>query len=725
MPAGRTTAAYNPADYDEFGNYIGGAPAPAPPPPAQDTGGALPMADQSMYAAPIEAKYQPGGEQYRPPYDPGAAYGAATGPTAYESAPPPPTDAYNSAPSTPLPAPPPPVPSEVYGGAAPPAPYSPYSDPSRIVSTFPAANQGTSPRTAAGTMNPDYTFGEVNSVVPVNRNSAGLDKPFAPPVLTTYDKQDAVVGGWRGGRYVSPSETQAALDAVAATGQPVGNSTGPLETIGNLVGSGASALGALGTGIADFFAPPPVDAQEQPTRTITGAPDPTLAATPPTVTSLPDFKSPGYAAQQNQNASSGNPWGRMMGDLVSNISGNWDPSFSREPGASPEAYGRYGQMAFDEAEKARREGYLQHANFRPAAAPAPTPVEDAFTQRNAATQQELEHGTENPMLGSSARRAAPGTIAPDRTQRTPAPIGDDILAAGGSLSDAIQSGSGYPNYIPGSTYVPPSNRGIGAKPEATTKTSSGPKRPSSILDPSAYLSQLAKNDDRTFNDQSEQGKFIERLIADKYLDKNGNFTAVAGADGTLKNGTWTQVAVDAGLVSADKLGKKASFVDMLPYQAAKGAPAGVTESTASETPATGAPAANSGAPSNSGGNSDWVDYGGGGSRSPRSSGGNWGGSSGRSYGSRSSRSFGDDGEVSNRWQDYAEDEDGDGQFSAAEIKRAKFRMKQAQKRRGKKGRFGKGGSNVPSFPDSPQRQLVLSNLSGAFDEAFANFPKPR
>jgi hypothetical protein len=38
MPPGRTTAAYNPADYDQYGNYIGGAP---PPPPPDPTGGVM------------------------------------------------------------------------------------------------------------------------------------------------------------------------------------------------------------------------------------------------------------------------------------------------------------------------------------------------------------------------------------------------------------------------------------------------------------------------------------------------------------------------------------------------------------------------------------------------------------------------------------------------------------------------------------------------------------
>jgi hypothetical protein len=104
MPAGRTTAAYNPADYDEFGNYIGPDAAPVPPP------------DTSMYAAPIEAQYQPGGDKYYVPPDPGAAYGAATGPTQYETVPPPPTDPYNTAPSGTYPSDPIPAPTTPAGG---------------------------------------------------------------------------------------------------------------------------------------------------------------------------------------------------------------------------------------------------------------------------------------------------------------------------------------------------------------------------------------------------------------------------------------------------------------------------------------------------------------------------------------------------------------------------------------------------------------------------------
>jgi hypothetical protein len=58
------------------------------------------------------------------------------------------------------------------------------------------------------------------------------------------------------------------------------------------------------------------------------------------------------------------------------------------------------------------------------------------------------------------------------------------------------------------------------------------------------------------------------------------------------------------------------------------------------------------------------------------------------------------------------------------MKAAKRKMKLALAKRGKKGRM-RDKSNVPSFPESPQRQLVLGNLSSAFDEAFATFPKPR
>jgi hypothetical protein len=734
MPAGRTTAAYNPADYDEFGNYIGGAPAPAPPPPD----GTLPMADQSMYAAPIEAKYQ------------------------QAPAPPPPTDAYNSTPSNPSTA----LTVQSYYPSAAGTPNGaptqntyqsldhmrgavPYSPPYNFAAAEPnVMSPYAVERTRGDTMwelgtqenytppprvtidpppPPFFMGGGGDGVLPtasVDRNKAGLDKPFAPPVLNTYDKQDSVIGGWRGGRYISPAETQSALDQIAATGQPVGGSTGPLETVGNLIGSGASALGALGTGIADFFAPPPVGAQEQPTREITGAPDPTLAAAPPTVTSLPTFKKSqtGYAASVGHAQGPGGMFDRIGTETAKTLD-------ELDKGAGFILGAITGQD--------KNNGVA--AALAPGGAPLPGTPKTGETNRNPNdyTYDEDPYASRTPT--GTPYWPVPGSSLPDNYQY-PKHQKVPNYVPGATLTDADRAGLPMREKTPMGTQT-----GFGERPDVVsyeerwaqerqknapiaqeTKTASGPKRPSSILDPSAYLSQLAKNDDRTFNDQSEQGKFIERLIADKYLDKNGNFTAAAGADGTLKNGAWTQVAVDAGLVSADKLGKKASFVDMLPYQATKGAAAGVTESTASETPATGAPAANSGTSSNSGSNATWVDYGGGGSRGSRSSGGNWGDSSGRSFGSRSGRSFGsDDGEPSSRWQDYAEDEDGDGQFSAAEIKRAKFRMKQALKRRGKKGRFGKGKTGVPSFPDSPQRQLVLSNLSGAFDEAFANFPKPR
>lgn len=88
--------------------------APAPPPPE----------DTSMYAAPIEAQYQPGGENYLAPTAPQtgsdwAAAGGASGVQAAADASYTPTDPYNSTPSGTYPSsppPPPPVASEVYGG---------------------------------------------------------------------------------------------------------------------------------------------------------------------------------------------------------------------------------------------------------------------------------------------------------------------------------------------------------------------------------------------------------------------------------------------------------------------------------------------------------------------------------------------------------------------------------------------------------------------------------
>lgn len=719
----------------------------AVPPPPTSTSGTLPMADQSMYAAPIQAQYQPGGTSYEPPYDPGAQYGAATGATAYQYAPAPaPTDAYNSAPpgaypSTPLPAPPPPnyAAAEPYGTG----PHainaggdfntlrsqSAYSPPPLATRIEPSANTltnnplATTPRVGEANADP----ARPPQAPSLDRNTAGLDKPFTPPVLSTFDKKPSVVGAWQGGKYVSPAESQATFDQIASTGQPIGDSTGPLETLANTVGGG---LSALGTGIANFFAPPPTGAEGTPPREITGAPDPSLAAAPPTVTSLPSFKSPGYAAQQNQGASSGNPWGQMMGDLVSNISGNWDPSFSLEPGASPEAYGRYGQMAFDDAQNARRTGYLQHANFRTAdsSQPSPTfgggwdPWGTAYEGRTVAGQ---------PITGpprDTASRQEKGTT-PSLFDRARDSFGTELAIT----RDGLDKGAGF---IVGAITGEPNDQGIATAlgaPQgvgAQEVAASTPKKtsPTSASKPTglraeafgqpagAFMTPEARSMFRDFYSNGiigTDGRFSTQtvgLLKEKgYVDDAGNWTEAAAGDPTLP-------------IKPEAVGTTARWHH---YQRAGGTPAGVTESTASETPAAAAPVetANSGSSSNSGGNSS--NYGNRSSGGGRSYGGSSGGYSGGGGYSRRSRSFGDNDEPSSRWQDYLDDEDGDGQFSAAEIKRAKFRMKQAQKRRGKKGRLGKGKTTMPSFPDSPQRQLVLGNLSSAFDEAFANFPKPR
>jgi hypothetical protein len=711
MPAGRTTAAYNPADYDEFGNYIGGAPAPAPPPPD----GTLPMADQSMYAAPIEAKYQ------------------------QAPAPPPPTDAYNSTPSNPSTA----LTVQSYYPSAAGTPNGaptqntyqsldhmrgavPYSPPYNFAAAEPNVmspyavertrgdtmwelgtqeNYTPPPRVTidpAPTPPPFFMGGGGDGVLStsVDRNKAGLDKPFAPPVLNTYDKQDSVIGGWRGGRYISPAETQSALDQIAATGQPAGNSTGPLETIGNALGSGAAALGALGTGIADFFMPPPAGAaglneqyrQETAARQKPlQAPDPTLAATPPS---------------ELYGGPSGVPDDPNRRNRIDRLypSGEFSPSSvtygapavaQQEPAPSGGSGGGFGNP-FDIFKG------LQNNNGAAASTAQPTPgnpldlLKDLQNNRGAPAG-ELYGGpsgvADDPARKYRIDRMSPSGEFPDSSV-TYTPEGVSLPKRTAPTAQETKTAAS-------------GNRATGLRAEAFGQPMGAFMTPEMrALHQDLYRKGAIKPD----------GTFTDAQMADAqkrgYVDANGNWTAAAANDPN------NPLPIDPAMV-----GTTARWHDLL---AAKKTPSGVTESTASETPATPSPAAaaNSGTSSNSGNNAgSSSNSGGGGYRNYSNS----GGSSGRSYGSRSGRSFGsdDDGEPSSRWQDYAEDEDGDGQFSAAEIKRAKFRMKQAQKRRGKKGRFGKGKTNVPSFPDSPQRQLVLSNLSGAFDEAFANFPKPR
>lgn len=90
----------------------GGSVPPPPPPPITTTtyleqlatGGAPP--DTSMYAAPVEQQYQPGGANYLAPYSPGAAYGmgAPAADPAVAWAQSQPTDLYNTAPTGAYPA---------------------------------------------------------------------------------------------------------------------------------------------------------------------------------------------------------------------------------------------------------------------------------------------------------------------------------------------------------------------------------------------------------------------------------------------------------------------------------------------------------------------------------------------------------------------------------------------------------------------------------------------
>src|SRR5687768_13954375 len=77
----------------------------------QDTGGTLPMADQSMYSAPVEPQYQPGGESYLAPY---AAPNPASESYAIAQTQSVPSDPYNTAPSGAYPSSPPPASGNPY-----------------------------------------------------------------------------------------------------------------------------------------------------------------------------------------------------------------------------------------------------------------------------------------------------------------------------------------------------------------------------------------------------------------------------------------------------------------------------------------------------------------------------------------------------------------------------------------------------------------------------------
>ena len=213
------------------------------------------------------------------------------------------------------------------------------------------------------------------------------------------------------------------------------------------------------------------------------------------------------------------------------------------------------------------------------------------------------------------------------------------------------------------------------------------------------------------------------------IDANGNWKKSAlqrfsDEDYIDANGNWTEKA--RSIVRDDRIGKPAQWTDYKKFQLGESSNApsetgGSTEQAATP-PVTNGPVTNSDIASNTStdGGSDWVDYG----SSKKSSG--WrdygsssggGGSSGRS--SRSSG--GSSGGFSSRWQDYAEDSDGDGQFSPAEIKAAKKKMKMAMMKRGKMGR-GKKGSMIQR-PTSPIRKTTLANLSTAFGRPVGGWPE--
>jgi hypothetical protein len=703
MPAPLASLAYDPIAYEYYAQNTA-----APPP------------------APVEDPYGTG-QSYAPTQSSDAAYGYGTPAPAPAPATLPsmtPTAPVQTAYGTPNAGG---DPFAAYGSSAPP-PASPsmagpasteqiapaYSESQYVTSTYPASgapltvrNTQQAPpsgapaetwnqRAISGTTSQPFAQGSPPAdrrYDALERNRAGIEGLQTQPALNTYKKPETI-GGWNTGGYLPPDDVDSLLPPPYGTG--IAPSSG-LEGAINGLGTGVSdaVSGLLGWGAEDTEA---------------------------------------KAISQRDPGGGGGPAGGVGSGPV------YDAKFTVKPSAGAPAAPPASGMSLSPLLKAA--GALGAGGLLAGAEGGRMPYKTTDTGRDL---REIEPPAD-PFSLLPDDDASGVTALPRFTANARGQYDAPYQGKGDSLTDSYRDGGQGPEKP--------------FAPEPSGDASEGPllntwadrlglrvreqEHAAKVSDP-AYIKTLEpggppiKNvvsprtrqpfvpDDPSKVKSDEAGETpLEKALqtAGQDVDAQGFFTDINNEANPkyVTNGVWNQDAATKGIIAPDAVGKKPHLYHLTAVQ--RGTP---LERGAAAPEVAAAPAVNSGAVSESsgnaggGGDSGWVEYG---SRRGSGGGGGYSRNSGGGGFSRSSRggSFGGssrgDSGISDRWEDYAEDLDGDGKFNAREMMLAKKKMMAAKR----KGRT-KGMKNLPSIPTSPIRQQILGNLSSAFGREVGGWPE--
>jgi hypothetical protein len=707
------------------------APAPAPK-------------DTSMYAAPVEAQYQPGGDKHFTPPDAGAAYGMgvpAADPAA-QYAQSQPTDPYNSAPSGAYPSTPVPAPAPRNYAAAEPYGMSPYAVQSpRASDRYMLRSQQNYSPPPRVTIDPAPNTLYNNPLNPTPRVGTANADPARPPM------------GGRPTPLPTPTPSSPAVDQRVAASENPGTSL-------------ASMFGQVQDRSVEMKAAPPKPPRitkammEEAGRAIYQRAlgyDPRLGPNQPPLLGLGGQQPPffmggqGDGALPQANGQSGaalNPtlmWPSTSDDNIApeqraailGLSSSTRP-FSPPPMDQGQRFAPDRQRDYledldqrvterDLAVSASQAGV--EGNYGPDPITPPPTITDPFTERLRKIQDEqrradIERQTARPRSGATSVSSVGLDTPPAPPTGIPNFRYDDYAfpSVGATLSKptpALGSRAALTGTLQrAAARAAERNSGVAAQETAA------PQAP-----------QAAATSDLAAAARVGYGRAINELVASGLADETGGLNDRFFQLGTERGlidpatGLWTDAAASSGMIDPKWVGTKPSSTDVLP-RPIKGQQSGASEAgapldpnaTIPVTPAAVAPAV--AASSGGGGRS----YGGGGGGYSRSYGG--GGGYSRSYGGGGgySRSYGGgggsfgggrgggfdfgDGEdfADLDWESLLRDFDMDGDIDEKDERKAQSKAMRRRNRR----KAAKGGNlrvaGAPDYQTTPERERILATI---------------
>lgn len=641
-----------------------------------------PPPDTSMYAAPVESQYQPGGDEYLPAYDPGAQYGmgASGGDPAVAWAEGQPTDPYNTAPSGTYPSDPTPAPAMSSG--------SPYTSGSSAlygagaVDSFNGGYPVTGGTQAMG-FNPDSTVGPValpppNPAMAVSPGGGGYLRQS--PSFDWSDPRSLDRRSYENTRRVLDFQRENAVPSTQYNWEAAEPGSPEPQKRRNTDGTGTLYIPSLGNPWMDAI-------EDDRRRTGEYLGKHKVAPLPPTYPLASDYPltRTSYTPQEPIEMDPSDP---LEAEIIRNRKMQKDSERVESTLSTPianipsEYIGPQGWLGglsgardkYDEAtEAADRDMERRGLKLPPARPPSRSPAD---LVKLAAGYSGYEPDMD---YSSIERTRAAMPVVKSR--------GRKIIQPGDADTPGIRSvyGEGRDTPPPSGSVPPP------------TKT---PFSPSVDRAAKYMIDKKFINDDGSWTDET--------------LDTNTR-------EGYIKDGKWELKASEDGVIRPEDVGKEANWRHMLGAEKRMGGK-GEGDSDSDDggeladnpIPSTASSVTTDSSSSSSGGGGSSGGNSGGGGRSSSSGGG--GSRRGSSW-----RDYGDDGGSAPSWEDFLRDFDGDGDMDERDEKRArKMAMMRGKRVRGRRrGRM----STLPNIPPSPLRTSILGALSEGLGREISGWPE--